>query len=117
MKLTLPYPPSANRYWRSVGGKVLKSREARLYQQGVRLRWLTQRPAGTPSRPPSCPVVVSVALFRPARRGDLDNSLKVLLDSLKGIAFQDDAQVVELHAARFEDPEDPRAEVTVEVAP
>lgn len=115
MKLVLPYPPSANRYWRHVGRNVVKSEEARKYQQGVRLRWLTDAIHATHLRgPPSGPVVVSVALFRPARRGDLDNSLKVLLDALKGIAYRDDSQVVELHARRFEDKANPRAEVTVE---
>lgn len=114
MKITLPYPPSGNLYWRHVGTRVVKSADARNYQQGVKLRWLSARTPGVPSNPPSYPVVVSVALFRPYRRGDLDNSLKVLLDALKGIAFVDDSQVVELHARRYEDKANPRAEVTVE---
>jgi crossover junction endodeoxyribonuclease RusA len=117
VKLTLPYPPSANAYWRAVNGRVLKSEEARRYQNGVRMRWLTTKPPEAPLKPPGGPVVVSVVVFRPQRRGDLDNVLKVLLDSLKGIAFEDDSQVVELHALRFDDKANPRAEVTIEALP
>lgn len=35
------------------------------------------------------------------RRSDLDNRLKVLLDSLSGIAYLDDKQVVEIHAKKI----------------
>lgn len=48
------------------------------------------------------PVSVSLVITRPAKRGDLDNSLKVLFDSLQGIAYENDSQVVELHAVRHE---------------
>lgn len=114
MKLVLPYPPTANLYWRVFRGRPVKSEAARKYQQGVRLRWLTSRRNGDPSTALTGPVLLTVAVFRPSRRGDLDNTLKVLIDSLKGIAFVDDSQVVELHARRFEDKANPRAEVTVE---
>lgn len=65
-------------------------------------------------QPISGPVAVTVSVYRPAKRGDLDNTLKVLLDSLKGFAFHDDAQVVELHASRGDDKVNPRAVVTIE---
>ncbi len=58
-------------------------------------------------------VFVTLEVYRPARRGDLDNSIKVTLDALKGIAFVDDAQVVELCAQRYDDKADPRVRVTV----
>ena len=35
------------------------------------------------------------------RRSDLDNRLKVLLDSLTGIAYEDDKQVVEINAQKI----------------
>lgn len=104
--LTLPYPPSANRYWRSFRGRVVKSAAAKAYQAGVRL---THR-----ADPVTGPVAVSLAVYRPARRGDLDNSIKVLLDALKGVAFVDDAQVVAIYATRFDDKARPRVEVVVD---
>ena len=33
VSFTLPYPPSANRYWRSYRGRVVKSEEARRYSE------------------------------------------------------------------------------------
>ena len=59
-------------------------------------------------------MVASVVVYRARRAGDLDNSLKVLLDALNGIAFEDDSQVVEIHARREEDPANPRVEVQIE---
>lgn len=106
--LVLPYPPSGNRYWRHVGSRVLVSAEARAYK--ARVGWICM---GKKLRPLQGPVVVTVAVYRPAKRGDLDNTLKVLLDSLRGYLFVDDAQVVEIHASRSEDRENPRAELRV----
>ena len=58
--------------------------------------------------------LVAVTSARPRRIGDLDNVLKSLLDSMKGIAFVDDGQIVELRLRRFDDKLRPRVEVTVE---
>lgn len=110
MKLSLPYPPSANRLWRNWRGRMVLSTEGRSYKQGVKLRALTQGCL----RPLEGPVVVFVTAYRPRRNGDLDNALKALLDALKGVAFVDDDQVVELHAMRLDDKADPRVVVTIE---
>lgn len=105
MRVTLPYPPSANRYWRVWRGRAVKSKEAREYQEAAR--------ETLPKEPATGPVIVTLRVFRPARRGDLDNSIKVVLDALKGAAFDDDGQVVELHAYRYDDKRRPRVEVWV----
>jgi Holliday junction resolvase RusA-like endonuclease len=52
-------------------------------------------------------------VFRPARRGDLDNTLKSILDSLTGIAWDDDSQVRCIYAERREDKVNPRVEVEI----
>ena len=49
-----------------------------------------------------------------ARTIDVDNCCKALLDSLKGPAFPDDRQVIDLHAHKRIDRERPRVEVTIE---
>lgn len=108
--LRLPYPPSANAYWRSVNGRVLVSAEARAYKQKV--GWLCA--VGRKLKPLDGPVVVTIAAYRPRRIGDLDNLLKVLLDSIRGYAYRDDSQVVEIHARRADDKADPRVEIRVE---
>jgi crossover junction endodeoxyribonuclease RusA len=107
--LVLPYPISANRYWRSVPGRgVLLSADARRYKEDAGKEALA---AGV--RPVDGPVALTVTLYRPAKRGDLDNRIKVLLDALSGIAYRDDSQVVELHAYRLDDKDHPRVEVQV----
>jgi crossover junction endodeoxyribonuclease RusA len=103
----LDYPPSANRYWRKFRNVIVKSKEARDYQAAVKLRFAGRKPMRGP-------VVVSLNVFRPKRTGDLDNTLKVLLDALKGVAYVDDSQIVELHAWRNEDKFYPRVVVKVE---
>lgn len=107
-RIVLPYPISANRYWRAVRGRVLVSAEARAYK--ARVAWLCM---AAKVRPLDGPLSVSLAVYRPRHIGDLDNTLKVLLDALRGIAFADDDQVVELHALRLDDKANPRAEVTL----
>jgi Holliday junction resolvase RusA-like endonuclease len=59
-------------------------------------------------------VSVSLWVYRAAQRGDLDNRIKVLLDSLQGIAYKDDKQVRELHAFLEDDKDNPRVVVEVE---
>lgn len=48
-----------------------------------------------------------------AKSGDLDNRLKISQDALKGICFEDDRQIVELHAFRFDDKANPRIEIEI----
>lgn len=107
MILTLPWPPSANRYWRVYRGRAVKSQEARDYQAFVRAdnRGLVLL---------SGPVCITAHLYRPTRRGDLDNSLKILVDSLQGVAYTNDNQIVELHAYRHEGRGNGRVEVNVQ---
>lgn len=112
MTFTLPYPPSANNYWRAINvrgqRRVVVSAEARAYKTKVAMLLLSKR-----LQPFVNAVRVTVRIYRPARRGDLDNTLKVLLDSLRGFAFRDDSQVIEIHARRLNDAKNPRAEVEV----
>lgn len=108
---SLPYPPSANRYWRTDrGGLPHISDEARAYKAKVRKLCLGLRPIDGS-------VSVEVAVYRPQKSGDLDNRLKVTLDALRGIAFHDDSQVVELHARRHDDKANPRVEVSIATVP
>lgn len=110
MSLTLPYPPSLNAYLRTTRqGRIYKTEEAKAYQMKVKLLALTAgiRPIEKDE------VCVMLSVFRPQRRGDLDNSLKVLLDALNGVAYTDDGQIGELIVARFEDPANPRVTLTV----
>ena len=112
MRVTLPYPPTANLYWRVWRGRPVKSTEARRYQEEARRSATSQG-----MRPLSGDVSVSLRVYRPRRIGDLDNAQKVLLDALKGVAYEDDRQVTEIHAIRLDDKERPRVEVVVRPVP
>ena len=132
--LILPPAVSSNRYWRSFvprGHKraiVTLSDEAKAYKAAVAQ---IARKAGVVS-PIKGRVAVSYTLYpkRPqdyAKRMrldphrwddtvqclDLDNALKVMLDSLKGIVFEDDKFVHELHGRRAEPDGDGRLVVTI----
>ncbi len=93
--LCLPWPPSVNRYWRSVGGKVLISREGREYRKAV-VRKVSQL------KPLTGPLKVTL-LARPPdrRRRDMDNLMKATLDSLAHAnVYEDDSQIDDLRIKR-----------------
>lgn len=110
-KATLPYPPTVNLYWRHIGHKTLISAAGRKYKIDAGNAALRDGMTVIEG-----PVEVSLTVYRPRKVGDLDNVLKALLDSLKGIAFVDDAQIVAIHAFRDDDKHNPRAEVEVRPA-
>lgn len=104
-KLILPYPPSANRYWRHHKGRVVVSDEAILFRRNT---WALAKAAGIRIVNSNVSVIVDlapVATKRPSKSArprciDLDNALKVVLDALQGIAYGDDSQIIEITARR-----------------
>lgn len=111
MTVTLPYPPSANLYWKHWRGRVVLSREGRDYKVVAKSLARSQQ-----MRPTDGPVSVVLVAYRPRRRGDIDNMIPLALDALRGVAYADDDQIVELHAFRRDDKTRPRLEVQVESA-
>ena len=108
MRLTLPLPPSANAYWRAVRGRVLLSAVARQYKDTCALAAAAQWKGG--------PLEGRISLhgeFYMDGRGDLDNRLKVLLDSLQGWAFYNDSQIWELRAVRHHVKREHRVEIEI----
>ncbi|GAA5786124.1 RusA family crossover junction endodeoxyribonuclease [Chitiniphilus shinanonensis] len=100
--ITLPWPPSTNRYWRhpttgKLAGRHLISEEGRRYRVAVQEQVLVQR-----IRPTSGRLNVEVMAFPPDRRvRDLDNLLKSLLDSLTCAgAWGDDGHIDRLAIER-----------------
>ena len=112
IKLTLPLPPSSNRYWRSIVNngrlRVLKSKEAREFRE--RCGWIAKAQV---KRKLSGPVALSLMVYFPDRRGDLDNRTKQLFDALQGTVYENDSQVVHYEVTRKIDKENPRVEVEV----
>jgi len=99
MDLELPFPPSANHYYRRLGHVALISRRGRAYREMV-MALLAAKKIKTLNGP----IALIVELFPPDhRRRDLDNTLKALLDALQHAgAFHDDSQVVRLEATKRE---------------
>jgi crossover junction endodeoxyribonuclease RusA len=107
-RITLPEPPSANRWWRKFRGRMVLSAAARKYKADLEVcrgRMLVRGP-----------VKVTMDWYRGRKSGDLDKRIGIALDALQGVLFENDSQVVELVARRFEDKTNPRLEVTVEAA-
>lgn len=88
--LTLPYPPSVNRYYRSVGGRVLIAKEGRRYRE--RVRPIVEC---TGMQTICRPLRMDILAYPPdSRRRDLDNLFKCLADSLvKAKAIADDSLI------------------------
>lgn len=95
-KLNLDYPPSANRYWRLFRGRAVPSADATAYKLHVKKTALAR------GVNPTAETVALVVVLHPkmTKKGeasrtviDLDNCLKVALDALQGIAYENDKQV------------------------
>jgi crossover junction endodeoxyribonuclease RusA len=77
--LTLPWPPSANRLWRNVNGRTIKSEVYRKWLQLAGWDLRSQKPAPVKGR-----YRLTMIAVRPdQRRRDLDNLLKPVSDLLK----------------------------------
>lgn len=136
IRLVLPYPLSANRYWRPVklGAhiSIVPTKEAKAFRAEIAALCRTQ---GVRT-PLAGRVHVDVKLFpkrpldwqaRQRKLGagwddgvmciDIDNANKVLLDALKDVAIEDDKWVRRLTAERMEPDGEARVVVTITSIP
>lgn len=58
-------------------------------------------------------VTINIFLYLDNHRPDIDSYLKIILDSLDGIAYDNDRQVTELSVIKMHDSEEPRIEIQV----
>jgi crossover junction endodeoxyribonuclease RusA len=100
----LPFPPSANHYWRHPGkgplaGRHLISEEGRQYRFDVHVAVLQQR---VRRQKLTGSISIDIAANPPdKRRRDLDNMLKALLDALTHAGvWDDDSNIDELSIRR-----------------
>jgi crossover junction endodeoxyribonuclease RusA len=107
VRLVLPYPPTLNHLYANVQGRKVLSREGRAYKAVVKSLVAATYIVDDE-------VKLTIAVYRPRRSGDLDNTLKVVLDSMSGLVYADDKQIRHIDAERFEDKANPRVEVLVE---
>jgi crossover junction endodeoxyribonuclease RusA len=109
--VTLPVPGSANTNWRMGNGRMYKAASSRSYRALVAP--ICRKALRTPF---TKPVSVQVIWYRARKSGDLDNRLKVLLDSIQGMLYTDDSLIYYIEAERRDDPDHPRMVVIVEEA-
>lgn len=99
--VVLPYPVSANRYWRNFRGRMVVSSEAREYKKQV--QWAFSAFGIEPAKGD---VSLSIKLHpKLTKKGaasrtiiDMDNALKVVFDALQGVLYVNDKQVKKLTA-------------------
>jgi crossover junction endodeoxyribonuclease RusA len=95
--IVLPFPPSANHYWRhltsgKLAGRTLISAEGRVFREQVMRNAQAER---WPSFNPDQRLSVRILAYMPdKRRRDLDNLLKSALDALTHAGvWADDSQI------------------------
>jgi Holliday junction resolvase RusA-like endonuclease len=115
-EVTLPLPPSVNVMYRSVyrSGRirVVVSKAGRAFRHACYPLLKDYR------KPFTGEIALSCVFYFKTKRSDLDNRLKALLDVLEtnefgfGL-FDNDIQIMELHAFKEYDPKNPRVHVVV----
>ena len=136
IRLTLPYPLSANRYWRPVklGQRIsiVPTKEAKAFRAEIAALCHAQGVRA----PLAGRVHIDVKLYpgrpldwqkRMRKEGatwddtvrciDIDNANKVLLDALKDVAIEDDKWVRRLTSERMEPDGEARVVVTITAMP
>ena len=92
--IVMPWPPTTNSYWRTVGGRMLISKRGREYRKAV------AEMAAADGWPKfgGVRLTVKIEAWMPdRRRRDLDNLLKSMLDSLTHAGvWDDDSQIDQL---------------------
>lgn len=95
IKLILPYPPSVHHLYANFRGRRIVSAQGRKFKSDIAV---SARQQG--AKVLGGDLSVTFRVFRPRKTGDLDNRLKISQDALKGICFDDDRQIIEIHALR-----------------
>lgn len=90
LELNLPYPPSVNAYL-----KIASRTKRYISPAGVAFRRAVQKAVGTNIEPMAQRLMVSITLYpKDKRKRDIDNSIKLTLDSLQSAGvFLDDNQI------------------------
>ena len=101
ISISLPWPPTANTYWRRKGERYFITPKGIEYRKLTTIRSLPYHHSELYDKRLS----VFVAAFPPdKRRRDIDNILKVLIDSLQyAEIYHDDCQIDSIYIKRMPD--------------
>ncbi|MBD3768001.1 MAG: RusA family crossover junction endodeoxyribonuclease [Gammaproteobacteria bacterium] len=97
MKLTLPFPPSINGYWRAYSGRQIISAKGREYRADVIKQMFYEHMPRY-----ECEIEVHITLYPPDRRKrDIDNYIKAVFDAMTHAkVWVDDSQVSKMTVER-----------------
>lgn len=95
--IKLPLPPSINRAYRYVGTRVYKSPEHQHWANDA--GWMVKRWLKGRFYPKDTLVEVQIG-FHMGGTSDIDNRIKMVLDMLEGIAYENDKQVMKLNVVK-----------------
>lgn len=94
---TFPFrPPSVNTYWRRSGSRFHISDAGQKFKYNVQSYMMTQKKKLSKEK-----LEVDLILnFKDKTVRDIDNFCKGIFDSLTGILWEDDSQIVKLHITK-----------------
>lgn len=89
-------PPSVNTYWRRSGSRFHISEAGQKFKYNVQAYMMTQKKKLSKEK-----LEVDLILnFKDKTVRDIDNFCKGIFDSLTGILWEDDSQIVKLHITK-----------------
>jgi len=112
--IELPFPPTVNRYWQVARNRLIKTKRDRDYKKTIHLlllsyhesirKWNTRFDSnGKRIIKDTRTLALAVAVHYPVKAGpdgDIDNLLKVMIDCLEGILFENDRQFRHVQISR-----------------
>jgi len=125
MKITIYGKPKGKGRPRFYQGHAVTPKPTREYEQLIRSMWANKMLEGEiqvkidiyyplDSKANKAQKELMLAnKIRPCKKPDIDNVIKIVLDALNGVAYNDDAQVTEVIANKYYS-DKPRLEIEVE---
>lgn len=111
-------PPLLNTLYHPYRGRMVLDEKAVAYKNDTRWQCVLQMRAQGIYDPLDGDLMLDIQVYRPRqgkRKGDIDSTLKCLLDSLQEVVYADDDQVVKLILEKHSDPANPRVEIMVTI--
>lgn len=97
LEYIIPFrPPTVNTYWRRSGRKIYLSDGGKRFKYNVQTYMMTQKKKLRKEK-----LEVDLILnFKNENKRDIDNFCKGIFDSLTGILWEDDSQIIKLHITK-----------------
>jgi Holliday junction resolvase RusA-like endonuclease len=111
LRMTIPGDPIPKGRPRFAHGHAYTPRRTRQAERAIAILARTHLSIGE-RWPVDGPLAITLS-FHCRRASDLDNLIKLVADTLQGVVYKNDRQIVVLNAARHDASKDPRTEIAV----